>query len=160
VDWSQFVDRPGESSAQRSKKIDTLLSPSLFRLPFVPDPNRKSLALRNLLRGNAFALPWGERVASALRLHPLSTDDIGLADLGFPARRTPLWFYVLREAELKGGEYLGAVGSQIVGEVFLGLLLGDHRSYLAMEPEWKPFLRATKQNDFTLFDLIQFARAD
>ena len=36
---------------------------------------------------------------------------------------TPLWFYILREAELtQDGLQLGAVGGRIVGEVFIGLL--------------------------------------
>ena len=35
---------------------------------------------------------------------------------------TPLWYYVLKEAELSGGARLTGVGARIVGEVFLGLL--------------------------------------
>ena len=39
--------------------------------------------------------------------------------------RTPLWFYVLREAQdIANGEHLGPVGGRIITEVFLGLLEG------------------------------------
>ena len=45
--------------------------------------------------------------------------------------QTPLWYYVLAEAELIGdGITLGPVGGRIVGEVFIGLLQLDPRSYL------------------------------
>ena len=37
---------------------------------------------------------------------------------------TPLWYYVLKEAEvMEGGLHLGPVGGRIVGEVIIGLLL-------------------------------------
>ena len=47
---------------------------------------------------------------------------------------TPLWYYVLREAQVKGGgEHLGPVGGRIVAEVLVGLLEGDPQSYLQPE---------------------------
>ena len=48
---------------------------------------------------------------------------------------TPLWFYVLKEAEvIESGLRLGPVGSRIVGEVFVGLLKADKSSYLVANP--------------------------
>jgi hypothetical protein len=45
---------------------------------------------------------------------------------------TPLWFYILKEAELmENGLRLGPVGGGIVGEVFITLLNADKSSYLA-----------------------------
>ena len=44
--------------------------------------------------------------------------------------RTPLWFYILREAELAGGTQLTGVGAWIVAETFVGLLLNDPDSIL------------------------------
>jgi hypothetical protein len=53
--------------------------------------------------------------------------------------RTPLWFYILREAEVKAqGKRLGPVGGRIVGEVILGLIEGDSQSYLSQDPGWTP----------------------
>ena len=47
-------------------------------------------------------------------------------------KSTPLWFYLLKEAELmENGLCLGPVGGRIVGEVFIGLLKADESSYLA-----------------------------
>jgi LCP family protein required for cell wall assembly len=48
---------------------------------------------------------------------------------------TPLWYHVLREAEVRhNGERLGELGGRIVAEVLLGLLPGDPSSYLRMQP--------------------------
>ena len=39
--------------------------------------------------------------------------------------RTPLWFYILAEAEKAGGNRLGEVGSFLVASTFVGVLLAD-----------------------------------
>ena len=45
--------------------------------------------------------------------------------------RTPLWYYVLREADVQAeGRHLGAVGSRLVAETLLGSLKRDPDSYL------------------------------
>jgi hypothetical protein len=46
------------------------------------------------------------------------------------SRSTPLWYYVLKEAEVKaGGLTLGPVGGRIVAEVLVGLIESDPGSY-------------------------------
>ena len=51
----------------------------------------------------------------------------------------PLWFYILKEAEIVGtGRELGPVGGRIVAEVLVGLLQKDPNSYLYLQPTWKP----------------------
>ena len=51
-------------------------------------------------------------------------------------QRTPLWFYILLEAEvIAGGEHLGPVGGRIVAEVIVGLIKGDRQSYLRQAPD-------------------------
>jgi hypothetical protein len=51
------------------------------------------------------------------------------------AGRQPLWFYVLKEAELlTGAEHLGPVGGRIVAEVLIGLLHGDGDPLLRADP--------------------------
>ena len=73
-------------------------------------------------------------------------------------RSTPLWFYILKEAELlENGLRLGPVGGQIVGEVFIGLLKADRTSYLAGEPNWKPVLPSLAAGEFRITDLLTFA---
>ena len=84
-------------------------------------------------------VPSGQSVAKAMKLPLLAPAD--LADLAscHLDERTPLWFYILREAEVQaGGHHLGPVGGRIVGEVILGLLQGDSQSYLSQDPEWSP----------------------
>jgi hypothetical protein len=90
---------------------------------------------------------------------PLSPAQLAeLAPLNL-ADSTPLWYYVLKEAEvIEGGTRLGPVGARIVGEVFVGLLKADRDSYLAGAPNWKPTLPASGGlGTFRMADLLRFA---
>ena len=74
---------------------------------------------------------------------------------------TPLWYYILKEAEvITEGHRLGPVGSEIVGEVFLGLLQADPASYLSVQPTWKPTLPSQTPGDFRMTDFLRFAQVD
>ena len=127
-----------------------------------PNTTPASLAQRNLLRHLTFSLPSGQRVAKAMSLPVLSQGDLSdLAPHGLDDR-TPLWFYVLREADVvENGQRLGPVGARIVAEVFIGLLQGDRTSYLSQDPEWEPSFPTvdpSKQGeDFAIVDLLRFA---
>jgi hypothetical protein len=167
IDWPTFFDF-GDGNVRPNKKIDTRLSTALFALPASvvanPDPmlNPQSLAQRNLLRHLTFSLPSGQRVARAMSLPILSEGDLSDLKPHGMDDRTPLWFYILREAELvENGERLGPVGARIVAEVFLGLIEGDKLSYLSQEPDWEPSfptIDASKTgDDFTIVDMLRFA---
>ena len=75
----------------------------------------------------------------------------------------PLWFYILKEAEIVGGgqgpgRQLGPVGGRIVAEVLVGLLQKDLNSYLYLQPTWKPTTPiAPARGQFTMADLIKYA---
>jgi hypothetical protein len=116
------------------------------------------LATRNLLRNLTMKVPSGQRVAQAMRLPELAPgdlDDLKAFDLH---RRTPLWFYVLREAEVTAdGEHLGPLGGRIVSEVVVGLIRGDRQSYLRQDPNWTPTYGSA--DSFTMVDLLTAARA-
>ena len=73
----------------------------------------------------------------------------------------PLWFYILKEAEILGqGETLGPVGGRIVAEVLVGLLQKDINSYLFLQPTWKPSSPVTPvRGRFTMADLLKYAGA-
>jgi hypothetical protein len=103
-----------------------------------------------------FGLPSGQQVAKAMRIEPLSKTDLSaVKPLGFDGA-TPLWFYILKESELKAeGKALGPVGARIVAEVFIGLLQGDPTSYLRQNPNWKPTLGQGR--DFKMADLLRFS---
>jgi hypothetical protein len=155
IDWSRFF-KVGHNEPQPSRRIDTKLSPPLFRLPTGVDPRRHALADLNLRRGRALGLPCGQDVAEAIEHDHLTHHELGLeGELG---DRTPLWYYLLREAEVRAdGEHLGPVGGRIVAEVLTGLLDGDPQSYLHQQPNWRPTLPAATKDDFTMTDLVRFA---
>ena len=157
IDWQTFFDF-GDGKSRSNKLIDTKLSSVLFDLVDLPAGEPQSLAQLNLLRNLALKVPSGQDVAKAMRLTPLARGDLDdLKPYGLDTR-TPLWFYVLREAETQaGGKCLGQVGGHIVAEVMIGLLEGDRSSYLRQDPEWKPSLPAATQGDFRITDLLNFA---
>src|SRR3712207_4780300 len=137
-DWSSAVC---SSDLNRSRKIDTQWSLPLSRLPStVVAPTTGAiiaLAERNLLRGKRLGLPAGQDVAKAMGVTPLSNAELGLPEPGWQGK-APLWFYVLKEAELLGGDRLGPVGGTIVAEVILGLLAADPTSYFNANPSFDP----------------------
>ena len=151
LDLTQVFDVPGRPPAQRAKRLDGRLPASLIGLPekvtgAVDEAAYKSLAVRDLLRGDTTGLPSGEEVAELLGVPPLTE--------GTWPGGTPLWFYVLKESEVFGdGDRLGPVGGRIVAEVLLGLLRADPASYLSLEPGWQPTLPANGET-FGLTDLL------
>lgn len=68
----------------------------MTHLPENVDGRRRSLALLNLLRGKALGLPSGQAVAAAMGT-TVTDDTLGIDG------PTPLWFYLLREAEVIAG---------------------------------------------------------
>lgn len=170
VQWSFFFEFDGSRRPQKGKRLDRKLSGSLFNLFFLndPDPERNSLAVRNLLRGLAFNLPTGQSIARAIgakELRPEDFEHVGFGPKAHAARfmeETPLWFYILHEADVLGdqGRRLGPVGATIVAEVFLGLLHYDRMSYLRQWPQWTPRDNRPQLIDrevFRMTDLITIA---
>jgi hypothetical protein len=159
LDLTQVFDVPGHPPAQRAKRLDGRLPASLIGLPeqvtgAVDTAAYRSLAVRDLLRGETTGLPSGEAVARLLGTEPLTADEL---DQTWP-HGTPLWFYILKEAEHRGGgDRLGPVGGRIVAEVLIGLLRADPASYLSLEPDWEPTLPATGPG-FGLADLLTLGR--
>jgi len=90
-----------------------------------------------------------------------SADLADVGDHGFRLdRSTPLWLYVLREAQLaNAGQFLGPVGGRIVAEVMIGLLRADPASYLTQQPGWQPTLGATG-GTYAITDFLRFAGVD
>jgi hypothetical protein len=170
IDWRRFFDLPRGSNnlpvLNLSRKLDPFLVPALHSLPGSDGANPKptdSLAVRNLLRGSRMQLPSGQSVAAAMRMHRLSSNEIASGPDGAVAkaqgleRQTPLWYYILKEAQIKGeGQHLGPVGSRILAEVFVGILEGDSNSFLAQNPAWTTDLPAKTAGTFTMVDLLNF----
>jgi hypothetical protein len=164
IDWSRFYEfKPPPPPTpnflfNHTRKIDPFLIPQLHDLP----GGGGSLPFRNLRRGVILGLPSGQDVAKAMGITALTaaeittgTDGAVAAAQGFD-KKTPLWYYILKEAQVKsGGLRLGPVGARLVAEVFIGLVAGDKTSYLS-DPAWKPTLPATTPGTFLMSDLLQF----
>ncbi len=170
IGWQTFFDFE-DGEVRNNKRIDTKLSTPLFQLPLGIISNSRgepigpaSLATRNLLRHITWGIPSGQAVAEAMGVDRLAAGD--LADIDAVAPRltgdTPLWIYVLREAEVMAdGLTLGPVGGRIVAEVFLSLLQLDPDSYLVADPTWRPTLPTRAGGgDFRMVDLLTEAGVD
>jgi hypothetical protein len=164
IGWQTFFDF-GDGEVKPNKRIDTKISTALFHLPLGAiashDPPT-ALAQRNLLRHLTWQLPSGQSIARVMGVTPLAAADLQeLAYLGVGFERsTPLWYYVLKEAEvIADGLHLGPVGGRIVAEVLIGLLRADPDSYLATQPRWRPTLPA-KNRTFRMTDFLTFAGVD
>jgi hypothetical protein len=154
VDWRLLFDGPDNTAPQRAKKIDGRLVRPLIQLPVAitgeGDVDYHSLAVRDLQRGQGVALPSGETVARHLGIAPLTSDDVGLAQVGWKGE-TPLWYYILREAAVTtSGDRLGPVGGRIVAEVIVTLIERDRTSVRFAGDEWRPRK--------TLFELLTAMR--
>jgi hypothetical protein len=161
----------------------------------LPDPaGRPSLALLNLLRGNRFKVQGGQKFAEVLQVEPLASKYL-VTRRAVEGREgvfkfeeidsslqldTPLWFYILAEAQasivdaiklepdgtfgeeqLLSGDgakaQLGWVGGRIVAEVFYGLLDSDDESYVKSKKipsGWEPMLGGDRKAIF--LNLIKF----
>jgi hypothetical protein len=146
-------------NVQRAGRLDTKLASDLLALPARVDPEGRSLATRNMIRGQSFLLPSGETVAREMGRPQAEIDqvsDAARADEPGLQHGTPLWFYILKEADLIGrenldgtrvpGEGLGPVGATIVGEVIIGLIELDPRSWLGANRNWRPYKRSDDPN--------------
>jgi Animal haem peroxidase len=145
VDWTWLFDADGHPPAARSKKIDGRLVSPLIALPVALTGDSEveefhSLAVRDLERGQGVGLPSGEAVARHLGERTLTADEVGAVKAGWRGE-TPLWYYVLREADVRcRGNRLGPVGARIVGEVLVGLLDLDQTSVRYAPEGWTPSL--------------------
>ncbi len=165
VGWQTFFDF-GDGQVKPSKKIDTKVSTPMFALPLgviASHDAPTALVQRTLMRHLTWQLPSGQAIARAMRETALGPQDLAeLAPLGQGLdRSTPLFYYVLKEAELVAeGLHLGPVGGRIVAEVFLGLLRAEATSYLSTQPQWRPTLPSRVAGEFGMVDLLRIAGVD
>jgi hypothetical protein len=153
----------------RTMRIDTRLSDPLRTLPGFTDED--NLAVRNLMRAKMVRLATGRQMATFLRSKGVSVTTLTRAQIrngnggaeldGLTAAQrdsvlsdTPLWFYILREAELGGGKLRG-VGARIVAETFHRAMEGSQVS-IVRNPTWRPSLGPDNQT-FRMVDLLLFA---
>jgi hypothetical protein len=171
ADWRRlydFSEQPGgirHPQLNFARAIATHLARNLQQLPdcaTAEQDHAKSLAVRKLLRGRLVGLPAGQDVAEAFQVTALTPAQIAsgpqaaiVQAQGFDTR-TPLWYYILKEAEVQqGGQRLGQVGSRIVVETFHGLIEGSSHSILR-QTGWRPTLPSQQRKRFTMTDLLTF----
>jgi hypothetical protein len=153
IEWSRFTDKGDPNEAHFARKIDTRLAPPVNEMvnegtdKDIQDEASKALrvllrhlARRNLLRGYLLSIPTGQAMAAEMGVAPLSAEELkrgnsdavnAALDEGGFVEHTPLWYYVLKEAEVRGnGNSLGELGSRILCETIVGLLKYDRNSYL------------------------------
>ncbi|CDZ44758.1 peroxidase family protein [Neorhizobium galegae] len=173
IDWRRFFDlgtpAGGNFALNHSRLLDPFVTPALHTLPgHKPGLPREQeqqfiLPFRNLSRGVQIGLPSGQDICRAMGIEPIKSSDIAKGADGKVAEKhglhvnSPLWYYVLKEAEhYHQGKRLGPMASTIVAETFLGLVHGDKQSFLQKRSNWKPELPSATAGHFTMADLIRF----
>jgi hypothetical protein len=168
---------PGQFN--RARRLDTLLSDPLKTLPpgsfggknTDAGTIRANLAFRNLTRAKMVKLATGQKAVTFLKSKGVNVTALTKAQLrdgnggasvaGLTAAQrdklltdTPLWFYILREAELNDGKLRG-VGARIVVETLHRAMEGSRFS-IVRDPAWRPSL-GPNNNTFRMSDLLLFA---
>ena len=180
ADWRRLYDFAEAGRADlavppvqfnRAMRIDTTLTNTLATLPGFPS-GEENLAFRNLVRAKMVKLATGQQMVTFLKnkgVTPLTKltnvqlrDGNNGADLSAltPSQRakllqdTPLWFYILREAEFNSGKLKG-VGARIVVETFHRAMEGSQHS-IVRDTTFRPSLGPNNQT-FRMVDLLLFA---
>ena len=159
IDWNRFFDLGDAAKLNFAERIDTQISSALLQMrpkPLFKSGGRSSaVALLDLYRGRRFGLPSGQDVANAFGYLVIEPDRLAgliwsknVEDLPSDeadtlkedlyetfAESTPLWFYILAEAESTLFGNLGKTGSRIVAETIVGLIYRSDDSILRQEWE-------------------------
>lgn len=158
------------SKFNRAMRIDTKLANTLAAIPGFPAAEA-NLAFRNLTRAKMVRLATGQQMVAFLKNKGVTltkltnaqvrdgNNGVSLSSLTPQQRtlvlqRTPLWFYLLREAEFNGGKLKG-VGARIVAETFHRAMEGSNHS-IVRDTNFKPSLGPNNQT-FRMTDLLFFA---
>ncbi len=175
VDWRFMLEVDKCVPPLHTKAFDLKFASELIEMPDpvvgrTASPLERSLAARNLLRGNALSLPSGQDIAAALKAAgypiPASFNNLKLdqvipenCDLDGFAESTPLFFFLMREADVLGkGNNMGPVGSALILEVMLGALSLCDTSFLKHD-KWKPLPCITGSGDLELADIVRFVES-
>jgi hypothetical protein len=184
IEWNRFIDKGSSTKDHFARKIDTQLALPLRtmdnegqptgnppeELPPIVKAILKSLPARNLLRGYSLGIPTGQQIAAVLGIEPLTPEELqrgnnqtlhDALEAGNFHLDTPLWYYVLKEAEVRAnGNSLGELGSRIVCETIIGQIRVDPHSYLNHQGGWSPQKGVKLANGdpiVTIGDLLEFA---
>lgn len=156
IDWARTGLSNSEFADRTTRRIDTNVAlPLRTMLNEATGLDEKNLAARNLKRGIRMSVPSGQACLAAINdqhgfdLRPLTQAELTFGRTGNEleaadfVRATPLWFYTLKEAEMRqAGQRLGALGTHIVAGTIAGLIIHDPNSYWnrqgSHEGRWHP----------------------
>jgi hypothetical protein len=171
VDWSRFFG--SRTTDNHAEGIDTTISDVLYGVPKQTEDSFRFqasftgshlvcggkmvpvLPAMTLMRGSKMRLPSGEEFARRFKHKPIDPallfpdqEQFFESDLN---GRTPLWYYLLAEAEVEPNpeppqgapisaqlQKLGTLGSRIVAETLYQLLRADQESIAHQGRRWKP----------------------
>ena len=140
IEWERFVEGAPVFADRAARRIDTRLAPPLANMLNEAGGVFKHLAERNLRRGHRLNVPTAQACLDAMdgaydRVERLSEDQLcqgrfgqALRDAGL-VHETPLWAYVLQEADVLGNGKLGPLGGRIVADTLVGLCVKDPTSF-------------------------------
>jgi hypothetical protein len=171
VDFNMFFNtaHPVGAKFNNARRIDSVMASGLESIPGGSGV-MAVLATRNLRRGLAMGLPSGQGAANVFGITPMTHAELKLglppAEItlldstnGILLDKTPLWYYVLREAMvLQNGDQLGPVGARIVAETFVRILKRDGNSFMNV-PGFTPSLPSSVPGTFTIADMLEFSGA-
>ncbi|MDK3019077.1 hypothetical protein QO033_15445 [Pseudodonghicola sp. IC7] len=162
--WRHMVENanPDLPPTLRARPIQASLAPMFRELeraqfPDTQDPDATgtfNLAQRTLRRGAALGLPSGQTLAAAAGLGGFDVAEFldarrprfgALADDATLIAHTPLWFYILAEAETAGGAGLGPLGARVVMETFHAALEAADASIISVAPSGATTVNFTRE---------------
>lgn len=161
IDWPRLTHPPTAGAATPhggAERIDLDFAPDMLNVAGEAAlPEHGSILYRNLMRGFHRRIPFGQRLAEACGIPPLSPDRIRAAlprhlspngtdptpaaaaeRLGLVAQ-TPAWLYFLCEADaIEDGQRVGPTASAIIADTITALLRTDGSLLSGAEREWHP----------------------
>ena len=159
----------------KAMRIDTKVVNALRHLPAgvvsETTPIDQNLAFRNLTRAAMVKLATGQQMATLVKNKGVNItkltkqqikngqgganlSSLNATQLNALTTNTPLWFYILREAELNSGKLTG-VGARIVAETFHRAMQGAKFS-IVRDAAFRPSL-GPNNTTFRMVDLLLFA---
>ena len=171
--------KPPPGKLNRAMRIDSRVVNPLDKLPIgaigatkkPADKLELNLAFRNLVRARMVKLATGQDMVARLKDRGVtvtaltksqivngsggaSLSALTTAQRNAVAEKTPLWFYILREAELNDGQLKG-VGARIVAETFHRAIAGSKASIIRHKTFTVDF--AADDQTFYMPDLLFFS---
>lgn len=162
IDWRLFFKfsnyaHKKDIQPNLARKIDLSVNLQMLKIPGAnaapdsnPTPEHVDIAKRNIQRGREFGLKSGQEICALLRQrHEAVADRIGLAPLSEKlsffdtlkskgghamVANTPLWVYILLEADIQQDSRLGRLGGWIVAD---GLMAAVESSETNIPSDWK-----------------------